>query len=101
MLAMVIYDVVLFSFAYFGSKLVTKISTTAKSTWIDRYSGAGDSKMLFLTTVSHFVPGWRMVNPVIAAGIKIPPKKFVMYTLISAILYPPVYILIGFFLFKK
>jgi membrane protein DedA with SNARE-associated domain len=101
MLAMIVYDTTLFALAYFGSEIAAHMSTKIKSSWTDRYSGAGDKKVLFLTAVSHFVPGWRMLNPVLSAGIKIHPKKFFLYTLVSAVIYPPVYILIGFFLFKK
>jgi membrane protein DedA with SNARE-associated domain len=97
-LACFVYDVVLYTLAYGGSKLVTKLSKEAQKAWVDRYSGKGDGQMLFLTFVSHFVPGWRMANPVIMAGLHVPPKKFVLYSILPALVYPPIYILAGFFL---
>jgi membrane protein DedA with SNARE-associated domain len=96
-LAMIFYDSVLYSLAYGGSSLAAHFSKNIKQSWIERYDDANNKKMLFLVFVSHFVPVWRMVNPVIVGGMKMPWKKFLLYTCISALVYPTFYILVGFF----
>jgi membrane protein DedA with SNARE-associated domain len=96
--AIIAYDVALYCFGYLGVKVAASVSKSAKSAWKDRYSGAGDMHITMLIVLSHFIPGWRMANPVIAAGLKIPFRKFIIGTVISAALYPAVYILMGFFL---
>jgi membrane protein DedA with SNARE-associated domain len=96
--AIVTYDLVLYSFGYLGVRAATSVSKSAKSAWKERYSGASDAHIVMLIILSHFIPGWRMANPVIAAGLKIPFRKFLLGTVISALLYPAVYILMGFFL---
>jgi undecaprenyl-diphosphatase len=100
-LAMFVYDMTLFCLSYAGSSLVGHYSKKIKSIWIDHYNEASGRKMLFLVFVSHFVPVWRMVNPIIAGGIKMPPRSFALYTLISAVIYPTFYILVGFLIFMK
>ncbi len=100
-LAMVFYDMVLYTLAFGGSTLVAKFYKKIKTVWIDHYKDATDGKIFFLVFVSHFVPVWRMVNPVIAGGMKLPWKKFLIYTLISACIYPTFYILVGFLIFLK
>ena len=97
-LAIVTYDLLLYGFGYLGVKAAATVSKSAKSAWKDRYSGAGDMHIISLIIFSHFIPGWRMANPVIAAGLKIPFRKFIIGTLISAAIYPAVYIFMGFFL---
>jgi undecaprenyl-diphosphatase len=99
--AMIFYDIMLFSLAYAGSTLVERFHKRIKTKWVEHYIEANNGKMLFLVFVSHFVPVWRMVNPVIAGGIKLPPKKFFLYTLVSACIYPTLYILVGFLIFFK
>ncbi len=96
--AVITYDLVLYTLAYTGSKIASHFSNQIKNSWSEKYSSASKKKMLFLVFVSHFVPGWRMVNPVIAAGLKLPPKMFFPFTVISALIYPTIYIFIGFFL---
>lgn len=97
-LAAFTYDLVLYGLAFAGTEIAATLSKKVKKSWTDRYSSDKSSHMMLLTLTSHFVPGWRMLNPVIAAGLKIRPKNFVLYTLVSAIVYPSIYILIGFFL---
>lgn len=92
-----IYDMALYSLAYAGSKLVDALSKRAMS-WHHWYTGKRDHEVFFLTFVSHFVPGWRMANPVIAAGLGVPPKRFLLYTLVPALVYPAIYVLAGYFL---
>lgn len=96
--AIVTYDLVLYGFSYLGVKAATTVSKSTKSAWKDRYSGAGNLHIISLIVLSHFIPGWRMANPVIAAGLKIPFRKFIIGTVIAATIYPAVYILMGFFL---
>lgn len=95
-----VYDMILYSLAYAGSKLVASLSEHVKDSWRDRYTGKKGIEMFFLTFVSHFVPGWRMANPIIAAGLHVPPKKFALYSILPALIYPPTYILAGYFLLR-
>ncbi|MDB5266900.1 MAG: yohD [Parcubacteria group bacterium] len=100
-LAVFCYDVVLFGLAYAGSRLAEKMSRKIKADWIEKYTGASGGRALFLVFVSHFVPGWRMVNPLICGALRLKPRDFFFYTICSALVYPALYLAIGFFLFLR
>ncbi|MDE2026645.1 MAG: hypothetical protein KGJ07_09235, partial [Patescibacteria group bacterium] len=68
--------------------------------WIEKYRNAEERRLFFLVLFSHFVPGWRFANPIIAGITDMPWKKFGLYTIISAIIYAPLFIFAGFIYHK-
>ena len=97
MLAIMFFDFVLYFLSLEGSRLAEYLTKKVKIHILDKYTNASDGDLLSLMVVSHFVPGWRMANPIIAGITDIPFKKFALFTFISALIYAPVYIGIGYF----
>ncbi|MES2213803.1 MAG: VTT domain-containing protein [Patescibacteria group bacterium] len=98
-LAVFCYDVILFGLGYTGSALAEKTSKKIRAEWIEKYTGASGRRAFFLVFVSHFVPGWRMVNPLICGALRLRPRDFFFYTICVALVYPALYLSIGYLLF--
>jgi len=97
-LACFVYDILLYSLIYFGTAVAASLSKHVDSKgWLNKYVDVSEKQMFFLTFVSHFVPGWRMANPVIAAGLKVKPQRFALYSILPALVYPATYLLAGYF----
>jgi len=93
-----VYDTALYSLVYFGTSMARSLSKHADNKgWLNKYINVSEGQMFFLTFVSHFVPGWRMANPIIAAGLKVRPHKFALYSILPALIYPACYLLAGYF----
>jgi membrane protein DedA with SNARE-associated domain len=98
--AILVVDMVIYLISLSGSKLAIRLEKSVKIDWIERYRTAEERKLFLLVFVSHFVPGWRMANPIIAGVTNMPWRKFTLYTFISAVVYAPLAILAGFFYHK-
>jgi membrane-associated protein len=92
-----IVDIVIYFICLGGSELVTKFSKKLNTRLTDRYLNAEEKHLFGLVFASHFVPGWRFANPFIAGMTQMPWKKFTLYTIISSIIYAPLFVAIGFF----
>jgi membrane protein DedA with SNARE-associated domain len=90
------FDIVLYMLSFEGSKLAEALSKKVKIHLFDRYKNISDHKLFGLIILSHFVPGWRFANPIIAGIGNIPWKKFIPATVLSAVIYAPVYMGIGY-----
>jgi membrane protein DedA with SNARE-associated domain len=92
-----IVDIVIYFVCLGGSELITKFSKRLNAGLTARYLNAEEKHLFGLVFASHFVPGWRFANPFIAGITQMPWKKFTLYTIISSIIYAPLFIAIGFF----
>lgn len=100
-LAVMTFDLIVYFIGLGGSRLAMYLESKVKSHILERYRDASDFDLGLLFTISHFVPGWRMANPIIAGITDIKFKKFFILTLISSVLYTPVYLLVGYFFRSK
>lgn len=92
-----IVDLIIYTLMLGGSELITHISKRLNTSLIDRYRTTEEKHLFGLVFASHFIPGWRFANPFIAGITQMPWKKFTLYTIISSIIYAPLFIAIGFF----
>jgi len=92
-----IVDIVIYFVCLGGSELITKFSKKLNASLMSRYLNAEEKHLFGLVFASHFIPGWRFANPFIAGITQMPWKKFTLYTIISSIIYAPLFIAIGFF----
>jgi len=100
-LAVMTFDLIVYLIGRSGSKLANYFTKKVRTHILDKYTNASDFDLLILFIISHFVPGGRIVNPIVAGITDIKFKKFFFLTLISAFLYTPVYILVGYFFRSK
>lgn len=100
-LAVMSFDLIVYIIGRSGSRLAHYLTKKVHTNILDKYTNASDFDLLILFTVSHFVPGGRIVNPIVAGITDIKFKKFLSLTLISAVLYTPVYLLVGYFFRTK
>ena len=91
------FDMLMYTISRSGSKLAEKLLKKVKTHILERYHDASNAKTLSLVVISHFVPGWRFANPIIAGVAKVEWHKFLFFTLISSLIYAPLYISIGYF----
>jgi membrane protein DedA with SNARE-associated domain len=96
-IAVAFFDILLFSISLGGSHLARRLIKKVDVHLLERYRGASGRRVCTMVILSHFVPGWRFANPIIAGIAKIEWKRFTLYTLVSACLYAPLYIGFGFF----
>jgi membrane protein DedA with SNARE-associated domain len=96
-----IVDIVIYFLMLGGSELVIKFSKKLNTSLVERYRNAEERHLFGLVFASHFVPGWRFANPFIAGMTQMPWKKFTLYTIVSSIIYAPLFISIGFFFHSK
>jgi membrane protein DedA with SNARE-associated domain len=94
--AAAVIDLIFYAIAYGGTELAQKLMGKVNKKFIEHYRGAGDMKLFLLVLASHFVPGWRFANPLIAGVLELPPRKFVFYTLLTVLIYTPMYVGIGY-----
>jgi len=83
-----------------GSKLALYFEKKINIDWIEKYRTKEEKRLFFLVLASHFVPGWRFANPIIAGVTRMPWRKFILYTFVSSLIYAPFFILSGFFFHK-
>ncbi|MBX4189665.1 DedA family protein [Candidatus Parcubacteria bacterium] len=96
-LATIAIDLVVYAICLGGSELATRLSKRIKIELLDKYRNAEEKHLFGLVFASHFIPGWRFANPVIAGVTQMPWKKFTLYSLISSLVYAPLYTSLGFF----
>lgn len=89
-------DLIIYSLSLGGSELAMKFSRSAGKMLKGRYERAEEKHLFMLVFFSHFIPGWRLANPIIAGVTQMPWRKFTLYTFISALVYGPLYVLIGY-----
>ncbi|MBX4199220.1 DedA family protein [Candidatus Parcubacteria bacterium] len=92
----VFVDLIMYTLSLSGSELAMKFSKGASHALRGRYERAEERHLFALVFFSHFIPGWRFMNPIIAGVTQMPWKKFTLYTLISALAYGPFYAFIGY-----
>lgn len=90
-------DMCIYFLSLGGSELLVRYSKKIKHSLIDRYHNAEERHLFFLVLASHFVPGWRLANPIIAGITQMPWRKFALYTLISSFIYAPIFVLSGYY----
>lgn len=90
------FDLVLYAISLGGSELAVKLTKRIKVSLIQRYQNAEERHLFGLVFASHFVPGWRFANPIIAGITQMPWKKFTLYSFISAAVYAPFFVAIGY-----
>jgi membrane protein DedA with SNARE-associated domain len=100
-LATIVIDLFVYIICLGGSELATYFSKKIKTELLNRYTNAEEKHLFGLIFASHFVPGWRFANPVIAGVTQMPWKKFTLYSAISSLIYGPLYIFIGFYFHDK
>lgn len=100
LLATIVVDLIMYAISLGGSNLAKKIEKRINIDWIEQYKTVEEKRLFLLVFASHFVPGWRFANPVIAGVTKMPWKKFALYTVLSSLIYAPLFILAGFFFNK-
>lgn len=99
-IAIIFVDMVIYSISLSGNKLALRLEKKVNIDWIERYRNAEERQLFFLVFASHFVPGWRLANPIIAGVTSMPWKKFTLYTIISSVVYAPLFIFAGFLYHK-
>jgi membrane protein DedA with SNARE-associated domain len=97
----IVVDLVTYAICLGGSELVTRFSKKLNTGLTERYLNAEEKHLFGLVFASHFIPGWRFANPIIAGVTQMPWKKFTLYTVISSIIYAPLFVAIGFFFHTK
>jgi len=97
----ILVDLVIYFLMLGGSELIVKISKNLNTSLVEKYRNAEEKHLFGLVFASHFVPGWRFANPFIAGMTQMPWKKFTLYTIVSSIIYAPLFISIGFFFHSK
>lgn len=100
-LAVITFDLIIYFIGKSGSRLADKLTKKIHTHILDRYKDASNLELSSLFILSHFIPGWRIANPIIAGITDIDLKKFFTFTLISSFFYTPVYLLLGYFLRSK
>lgn len=87
------------NFSYFlgyrGSRLVTWVLKTTKTSWLRDHLKTHPCKTIFL---SRFLSGARVFFPIAAGSIKMPWKKFFVADFLAVLVLVPVFVLLGFFL---
>ncbi|MDB5194429.1 MAG: rane-associated protein SNARE-like [Parcubacteria group bacterium] len=95
-LATTFFDLALYSLTLGGARVAATLSKKVEGKMTEKYIDASEPKIFGLVFASHFVPGWRLLNPVVAAVIRIPWHKFLLYSVISCAVYAPLYLLVGY-----
>jgi membrane protein DedA with SNARE-associated domain len=95
-LATLVIDLFIYAICLGGSEIATHLSKKIKAELLNRYTNAEEKHLFGLVFASHFIPGWRFANPVIAGVTQMPWKKFTLYSAISSLIYAPLYVFIGF-----
>lgn len=80
---------------YRGSKLVTWILKTTKTSWLRDHLKTHPCKTIFL---SRFLSGARVFFPIAAGSIKMPWKKFFIVDFLAVLVLVPSFVLLGFYL---
>lgn len=91
-------DMSLYYLSFTGSKFAGSFGKKIKTHIFSWYTGNMKKRTFRVVFISRFIPGLRMVSPVVAGFSKIPPLKFFTYALVAACAYAPITVLIGFFL---
>ena len=99
--AVLFFDMMLYVLSLEGSRLAASLSKRVKAEHLERYSNASNTKLFSLILVSHFIPGLRFANPILAGVTKVPWQKFLLACIISAMVYAPFYILVGYVFHAK
>ncbi len=100
-LATLAIDVVVYGICLGGSELAMHLTKRVRGSLLERYKGAEERHLFGLVFASHFVPGWRFANPVIAGMTQMPWKKFGLYSIIASCVYAPIYVFTGFFFHSR
>lgn len=93
----VIADMSLFYLSLGGAKIAVRFERKIKVNIFDWYTARMKERSFTTIFISRFVPGFRMVIPLVAGFVKINPLKFGLYTSLSIVVYTPIVILVGFF----
>lgn len=99
--AIVLADFLLYYLSYTGKKFAVSIEKRIKVNIFNKYVDLMNRRTFAVMFVSRFVPGLRVINPLVAGFVKINKTRFIVYSFISASLYVPLMILVGFFLHSK
>lgn len=100
---LLISDIVLFTLAKRGSRIVTylyerffakRIAKRGGARWTHRHIGK-------IIVISRFLVQFRFLGPFLAGHRKIPIGKFLQYELLALVIYVPLYILLGAFFHNK
>jgi len=92
-----VFDLMLFVVARGGGELAERLIKKVRSSRLHRWMDKEEKHLFLITFASHFVPGWRFANPIIAGVTEMPWKKFFMYSLVGCVVYAPLFIIIGYF----
>lgn len=99
--AIVLADFGLYYLSFHGSKFAAAFGKRIKTNILSWYMGHMKERTFRVVFLSRFVPGLRVVNPIVAGFVKIPPFTFLFYSFCSAVIYVPIMVLVGFFLHSK
>lgn len=89
------FDLILYTLARLGARMVSKLSHQAEAKYFEKYKEASRVRLFSMVVASHFVPGWRSLNPVICALVEMPVREFVLFSLTGCVFYASAYVLSG------
>jgi membrane protein DedA with SNARE-associated domain len=96
--SIVLADFLLYYLSLTGKKVAIKLEAKIKASLFKWYIDMMTRHTFFVMFFSRFVPGLRFINPLVAGFVKISPAKFSLYTIVSASMYVPIMIFLGYFL---
>lgn len=100
-LAIIFADFALYYLSFHGFKLAVSFEKRIKANIVNWYIGHMKERTFLVMFVSRFIPGLRVVSPLVAGMIKISQPRFIFNSICSACIYVPLMILIGFFFHSK
>lgn len=99
--AIIVADYTLYYLSFRGFKLAVSFEKKIKASILNWYIARMKEHTFFVMFFSRFVPGLRVVSPLIAGMVKISHAKFLINSICSALVFAPLMILVGFFFHSK
>ncbi len=84
-----------------GAKLAVHFKSKIKTDIFDWYASHMKERTFLVMFLSRFVPVLRVVSPLVAGAVRINPPRFILFSFLSALVYVPIIVLIGFFFQSK
>lgn len=99
--AIIVADYTLYYLSFRGFKWAVSFEKKIKASILNWYITRMKEHTFFVMFFSRFVPGLRVVSPLIAGMVKISHAKFLLNSVCSAFVFAPLMILVGFFFHSK
>ncbi|HYV92526.1 MAG TPA: VTT domain-containing protein [Chitinophagales bacterium] len=89
-------DIFYYYLARSGSALIRKKIKRSESSFVKSYKKKLKTHMLKTLMVLNFIPRVRMFGPILAGGMKLSFKSFLLYNSISMVAFTAIYLSLGF-----